>query len=227
VREWRGTDRSAALKRLKTCRQGLRARHWRRRFHPFPGRFDCPGHGHPSEALRFREVLRIAQAACSSQINEVAGALGTGIGDTSAAWPLRASSNEKGPVSWPLAKPSPGLEPGAASLPWRLRPSAVGQSQRASRLVFGVVMPFSRSLSSCSRDALRDPETSRTCPQDLSPNRCLIRQQADLEPGRCERPADPGGSTSRMRPRSTSLGALSACRKRVVWCRLFRRRSAA
>jgi hypothetical protein len=152
---WWRWDRADALLLPKICPEGSPPRQCRPRFRRSSGDFRVSGRGHHVESLPSTEVLRIAPTACSSQIIEVEGALGTGMGDTPAAWPprsLRASSTEKGPVSWPFAKPSPGLEPGAASLPWRFRIATDVGRNRSCEAVSPAIAVIQALRLTCLRD---------------------------------------------------------------------------
>jgi hypothetical protein len=74
-------------------------------------------------------------------------------------------------------KPSNGLEPLTPSLPWRLTCSAAGRSRRASCLALRVFMPFGGSRGPVPGASPSNPETTKNCPQDLSPRCCLVGQQ--------------------------------------------------
>jgi hypothetical protein len=68
-------------------------------------------------------------------------------------------------------KPSPGLEPGTASLPWRFCLKSAGRRRCAYRLRLARTYAIRPLVAPSPRRSLSHPAEPRTCPQDLSPNR--------------------------------------------------------
>jgi hypothetical protein len=68
-----------------------------------------------------------------------------------------------------VLKPSPGLEPGTASLPWRIRAAATRRRNSAYQCPFPAIRIDLLSGAPLPRRALSLPEKPRTCPQNLSP----------------------------------------------------------
>ena len=92
----------------------------------FPATFGAVGYSHTVEPLRLREVLR--RLGEGANLREVL--------DLSPTRPASPSLNERGSLVLKTGdlqafKPSPGLEPGTASLPWRFRPGAISSGKRA------------------------------------------------------------------------------------------------
>jgi hypothetical protein len=73
-------------------------------------------------------------------------------------------------VDLQVFKPSPGFEPGAASLPWRFPAAREGRPNSVCLQDFPATDELSLLVATLPRRALTIPENPQTCPQDLSPD---------------------------------------------------------
>jgi hypothetical protein len=85
----------------------------------------------------------------------------------------RLDRQQNTPIPRGNLKPSAGLEPATPSLPWRLKRLPAGRRRRASLLVLLGSMRLGCPFRPGASTPPSNPESPRTCPQDLSPGCCL------------------------------------------------------